>query len=73
MVMWCELKASYSLLECKTHLALAKRSFLAQKTKRVRERLNISKQMTLSDMERQSRDPWEWQRHSPLSLGVLIP
>lgn len=53
MVMWCELKASHSLLECKTYLALAKLSFLAQKTKRVRERLNISKQMTLTDTERQ--------------------
>lgn len=73
MVMWCEVKASYSLLECKTYLTSAKRSFLAQKTKRVRGCLDISKQMTLADVDRQSRDSWEWQRHSPLSLGVLTP
>lgn len=72
MVMWCERKASYSLLESKTYLTLAKRRFLAQKTKRVRECLNISQQMTLTDMQRQSRDSWEWQRHnSPLSLVFL--
>lgn len=64
IVMWCELKASYSLLECKTYLTWAKRSFLAQKTKRVRECLNISQQMTLTDMQRQSRDSWEGQRHT---------
>lgn len=36
MIMWWELEASYSLLECKTHLTLAKCSFLAQKIKRIR-------------------------------------
>ena len=33
MIIWCELKASYSLLKCKTHLTLAKLKFSGLKDK----------------------------------------
>lgn len=73
MVMWCERKASYSLLESKTYLTLAKRRFLSQKTKRLRECLNISQQMTDRYAKAEQRLLGVAETQQSLKPGVLIP
>lgn len=52
MIMWRELRAGYSLLECKTHLILAKCSFLGSKGKKKTHK-RVSGHLQVNDSDRQ--------------------